>query len=131
MVEVLGTTHDQPQILQCLIDSGSSGCIILNEFTNGLTKSILNTEKWMTKGGQFETSASCEIQMKLLDFSSSRTVTWRFHVDKNSKSETENYDMIIGKDLMQNLGLDVKYSNLTLQWEQLEVPMRNYGELRK
>ena len=132
MVQLTNTTNNdkQPNLLRCLIDSGSSGCIILNEFTAGLPKQKTSDEKWMTKGGQFETKAICEVQMKLLDFSSSRTVKWKFHVDTKATSKQENYDMIIGKDLMQELGLDVKYSNLSLQWDQLEVPMREFGELR-
>ena len=47
-----------PLVLRALLDSGSTGCIILNEFTKGLSKKFDKTEKWMTKGGTFTTKGN-------------------------------------------------------------------------
>ena len=53
------TDEDERRILRCLIDSGSTGCIILNEFTAGLKKQKCNSAKWTTKGGVFSTDSEC------------------------------------------------------------------------
>jgi hypothetical protein len=38
--------------------------------------------------------------------------------------------MIIGRDLLFNLGIDIKFSSRTLKWEDTEIPMREFGALR-
>ena len=70
-----------PQVLRALLDSGSTGCIILNEFTQGLSKKVDKTEKWMTKGGTFTTKGKCRVPMVLVDFTRSTTVEYDCYVD--------------------------------------------------
>jgi hypothetical protein len=36
-----------------------------------------------------------------------------------------NYDMIIGRDLMTELGININFKNQTIKWMEAEVPMRN------
>ncbi len=124
------TDEDERRILRCLIDSGSTGCIILNEFTDGLKKQKCNSAKWTTKGGVFSTDSECVVPFYIADFSTQKLVTWTCHVDTTDKSVSSNYDMIIGKDLLNHLGIDIKFSSGTLKWEDTEVPMREFGELR-
>jgi hypothetical protein len=38
--------------------------------------------------------------------------------------------MIIGDDLMQELGIDLLYSKQLMVWEDNEVPMKNWGLLK-
>ena len=49
------------RILRALLDSGSTGCIILNEFKVGLSKKVDKTERWTTKGGTFTTKGKCRV----------------------------------------------------------------------
>ena len=49
-----------------------------------------------------------ELEFTLNEFSESRQVRWKFHVlPEDSKLP---YDMIIGRDLMRKLKMDVSYS---------------------
>ncbi len=130
MVEI-PTDHENkpPQILRALLDSGSTGCIILNEFTQGLPKTFDNAEKWTTKGGTFTTTGKCRVPMRLVDFTRSTTVEYDCYVDTTQKSSPNNYDLILGKDFQQEFGIDILNSQLTLKWNGIEVPMRNFGEL--
>lgn len=49
LVEIPIENSDEPsRILRGLLDSGSTGCILLNEFTKGLKKRFGTTERWMT-----------------------------------------------------------------------------------
>ena len=118
-----------PRVLRALLDSGSTGCIILNEFTLGLSKKFDKTEKWTTKGGTFTTKGKCRVPMVLTDFTRSTTVEYDCYVDPTQKSSPNNYDLILGKDFQQEFGIDILNSQLTLRWNGIEVPMRNYGEL--
>ena len=122
IVEIPASTDDEPpQILRGLLDSGSTGCILLNEFTKGLKKRFGETEQWMTKGGTFTTKAKCRVPMILPDFTRQTKVEFDCHVDPTQKSNNTNYDIILGKDFMQELGIDTLNSFLTLQWDGIYV----------
>jgi hypothetical protein len=124
-------TGENKRILRCLIDSGSSESIILDEFITGLPKQQTKVpQQWTTKGGTFSTSARCAVPFFIVDFSTQKRVIWNFHVDNSIKSTKSGYDMIIGRDLLTKLGIDIKFSSNTLKWEDTEIPMREFGELR-
>ena len=57
-------------------------------------------------------------------FSSSNIISNQFHVDKNEGESVISYDMIIGCDLMVNLGLLVDFNNLVIQWDGDAIPMK-------
>ena len=57
----------------------------------------------------------------LTDFSTQKRVTWTFHVDSSEKTSSSDYDMIIGRDLLSTLGIDIKFSSSTLKWEDTEM----------
>ena len=59
VVEVATPSRDDDKrILCCLMDSGSSESIILNDFTVGLKKQkSKQAQQWMTKGGVFSMDA--------------------------------------------------------------------------
>jgi hypothetical protein len=131
VVEVSIPEEKSPRLLRALFDSGSTGCIILNEFTKGLPKKrIREAEVWATKGGTFVTKGKCRVPMVLADFTRSTTVSFDCYVDPTQTSNDTNYDLILGKDFMQCFGIDILNSSLTLLWNGIEVPMREFGELR-
>jgi hypothetical protein len=51
-------------------------------------------------------------------------------VDESTDPKFAQYDMIIGDDLMQELGIDLLYSKPLMVWENYEVPMKNQGLLK-
>jgi hypothetical protein len=84
IVEVkYGNKLNQSRNLKALIDTGSSGCIILNEFTKGIHhKQSENSQQWMTKGGLFKTNGICSIiKFYLPEFSTQESIKWKFHID--------------------------------------------------
>ena len=56
-----------------------------------------------------------------------KKIDWTFHVDEST--EQPQYDMIIGDDILQELGIDLNYSTKTIVWEQTEVPMKDKGTM--
>ncbi|HEY9708671.1 MAG TPA: reverse transcriptase family protein, partial [Oculatellaceae cyanobacterium] len=121
---------DLPNIARCLLDTGSSGCILLNDFTHGYKASKVEVTRWMTKGGIYQTNKKCKVPFKLIEFDMQTTINWEFHIDETTKPEHSNYDMIIGRDLLGELGIDICFSTNTIQWRGVSVPMRDYGDLR-
>ena len=56
------------------------------------------------------------IEFALPEFDTQKIIKWNMHVDSSTKPSETKYDMIIGSDIMSAIGLDVKYSNHTIQW---------------
>ena len=48
-----------------------------------------------------------KIDFLLPEFSWTNIVTWKYHVDESTNGR---YDMILGRDLITTLGLDLKFS---------------------
>ena len=116
--------------LKALIDTGSSGCIILNDSTKGIDhKTIEDPQQWTTKGGLFETNGICPAKFYLPEFSTQECVKWNFHVDTTKRATKSRYDMIIGRDLLEQLPLDIKFSDKTMSWQGITIPMKLADEL--
>jgi len=110
-------------VLRGLVDSGCTGTIILNDFTARRRTWKDRTGQWTTKGGTFCTTKKAKIPLIFADFTRQKQIEWECHVDTQSKSKLENYDIILGKDIQQYMGLDILNSSLTLKWDGIEVPM--------
>ena len=85
----------------------------------------------MTKGGLFKTKGICSIRFYLPEFSTQECVKWKFHIDDSTQSVKSRYDMIIGRDLLEQLPLDIKFSDHTLSWQEVTIPMKNTDELTR
>jgi hypothetical protein len=48
-------------------------------------------------------------------------IEWNFHIFK----DLHNYDMIIGRDIMKDLGIDVRFSTSTIDWDGASIPLKD------
>ena len=62
---------------------------------------------WETQAGKFTTSKKVNVDFCIPKFSATNIVTWKCHVDDSTNGR---YDMILGRDLLTALGLDLKLS---------------------
>ena len=60
----------------------------------------------------------------LFELDDTKEIEWEFHVD-NATSKDSQYDMIIGMDLMRSIGLDIKCSSDTIEWQGRTTPFKN------
>jgi hypothetical protein len=51
-----------------------------------------------------------------------KQTSWRFHVDDRSISSS-TYDMIIGRDLLGELGIILNFNEHTVTWDRDTIPM--------
>ena len=58
------------------------------------------------------------------EFSSSKIISHRFHIDNNEGESGIGYGMIIGRNLMVQLGLSVYFKCQNLQWDGITVPIK-------
>jgi hypothetical protein len=50
--------------------------------------------------------------------------SWAFHVDDRSESSS-TYDMIIGRDLLGELGITMNFNDHTVPWDTDTIPMKD------
>jgi hypothetical protein len=65
----------------------------------------------------------------LPEFHQGKDIDWTMFVDE-SDSKLNTYDMIIGRDLLHELGIDLLFSTGEMKWDQATVPMRDPAHLR-
>ena len=83
--------------IRILLDSGSSGSIILEKFFHKLQMQNDTTTSWITNGGNFQTSKKCKTTFILNVYFTNKSIEWNLHVDstpshqniiETAKSET-------------------------------------------
>ena len=52
-------------------------------------------------------------------------IEWDFHVTKSMGA----YDMIIGRDMLEDLGIDIRFSDKTIEWDDHTVPFKNVAQM--
>jgi Aspartyl protease len=126
--EVVGKVHgtDTNGILRILLDTGASATVILKDSIQGLNGPVLEEQPtmWNTVGGQFVTNLQGEVQFTLPEFRLSKVIQWVCHEDPITLRKNAQYDMIIGADLLSELGVDINYSTHRIIWEGIEIPMK-------
>jgi hypothetical protein len=69
------------------------------------------------------TSKKVKSQFTIPELHDNRLIEWDVHVTKSLGA----YDMIIGQDLLEFLGIDVKFSDMTVEWENASMPFKEYN----
>ena len=70
-------------------------------------------------GGIFTTKRRALVEFKLQEFSNSRTIGAKVHVDDMTNPDNAQYDMIMGTDLLESLGIDLLFSKKLVTWDDL------------
>ena len=113
--------------LRVLLDSGCSDSIAMLKYGRK-NKKETGTKKFATGSGQLKTKYKADIKFTLPEFSNSKLITWNFHLTDN---EDLGYDLILGRDIMLKLGIDLSFEKKSLSWEGTEIPMRDYNKLKR
>ena len=93
---------------QILLDSGSSSEILMGKLTSKFKIYISSeTTTWETQAVKFTTSKKVNIYFCLPEYSATKIVSWKCHVDNKNNSR---YYIILGRDLLTALVLDLKFS---------------------
>ena len=68
---------------------------------------IVSPTSWITGTGAISIKRICNLKFKLDEFSTSKEIKWKFHVDETEMSKDSlGYDMSICLDLLFELGLN-------------------------
>ena len=114
--------------LRVLFDSGCEATLVNAEKVKGLPKMKSQPVSWTTKAGSFKTKERCQLRLKLPSFFENKEIEWNAYVDP-SEGSSSRYDLIIGRDLMLEAGIDIKFSEEKVVWESAEISMQHPGFL--
>ena len=89
--------------LKALLDSGATATLINSKFVKHLKRHKCKTTPWLTQNGTFTTGSKAKIEFLIPELNDQRLVSAYVH----NTPQDMSYDMIIGQDLMQQMGLDI------------------------
>ena len=112
----------RPILLKCLLDSGASSSLVHSKFVANLRLKNDATTKWLTSAGEFVTKKQVDAHYMLTEFHEARVIQSRLHVIEGPSSR---YDMILGRDVLKELGIDIKFSTETIEWDGVSIPMKS------
>ena len=117
---IIGVIADLParkyKFLRALVDSGASKSIIYADSLPTTARKRIEKDPegavtWETKGGTYQTTGVCKVTFQLTEFAPNRNYRHVFKVDHAPKAHKNAYDIILGRDLMRTLQLDLLFSS--------------------
>ena len=93
--------------LRVLFDSGCEASLITKQAVKWMPKEQGKAISWTTKAGSFTTTERCKVRLKFPSFFENREIEWNEYVDP-AGSGASRYDLIVGRDLMLELGCSRK-----------------------
>jgi hypothetical protein len=64
----------------------------------------------------------CKTHFALDELHPDRIIEWDLHVAPDLGA----YDMIIGRDMLTDLGIDVRFSTQSIEWDGAEMPLKSF-----
>ena len=83
--------------------------------------------EYMTGAGALACNKRIPLQVTFDEFGGATRINHEFDVDPNP--EGIGYDMIIGRDLLNKLGIDLRHSDKTIKWNDVLVPMKSFSDI--
>ena len=57
------------------------------------------------------------------------TIEYEFQVDETSDPNSQLYDVIIGSDLLWNMGVNILFKERQIQWNDDKIPLKTIGSV--
>ena len=113
--------------LSVLFDSGSSHSMIIERVVDKQQwKRMRNPVGFESCNGAFELQYKTDVILSFPELNAHRVITWQCYVDERDDNEL-GYDMIIGRDLMTSIGIQIDFQNKMLKWDGAELEMRDFS----
>lgn len=108
-------------MIKALLDSGASGTLLAKKYTSKLRIKTDKKTVWSTPAGEMKTASKTRVQFTIPELHDNRAIEWNVHVAE----KLGNYDMIIGRDILQDLGIDLSFSQKQIEWDESQIPFKD------
>ena len=106
--------------LKALFDSGASATLVNQAAVKNLKKTVTKRMLFSATAGNFSTHGKCQVKLKFPEINPTAKITKTVHITKT----LGNYDLIIGRDLLHKLGVDISFSSKTMTWNDVTIDMK-------
>ena len=105
-----------------LVDSGSSESILTKSKADKLpVKKTKQERQWSTAAGILTTNTKKATIFSFPELYADKLITQSLHV---VYLNIDRYDMIIGRDLIRSLGIDIQGFDMIIHWDNAAIPLR-------
>jgi hypothetical protein len=66
-------------------------------------------------------------ELQINEFYENKVIKWTLHVDETSGPH--RYDMIVGRDIMSQLGIILDFDGQTMTWDESTIKMKEFENL--
>ena len=125
MSHIQDTVFDQPPML-CLLDSGATGCwISKKKLPSTICTNKIPAITNQTLAGNFTANESITLKNVLLpEFHCTRRLDT---LEAKIFNQMCRYDMILGRNLMNDLGIVLNFELKSMEWDKAIVAMREHA----
>ena len=90
-----------------------------------------NSIKYETYGSSFKLSMTATAGFKIVEFESQKntTIRYEFQVDKTLDPNKQLYDLIIGNDLLWDMGVNILFKEIQIQWNKKKIIFKTIGSV--
>jgi hypothetical protein len=107
--------------IHILFDSGATSSFLSERYASKLRVKNTVPSVWKTGNGSIETCTKAKIQFVLPKLYNDRIIEHNFHL----LSTPTGYDMIIGTDLMSDLGIKLNFQDASVEWDDASIPFKH------
>jgi len=118
----MNTRHGKakPTMVKALLDSGASSSLIARRVVTKLRKHKTASQTWSTPAGSLTTNETVKSQFTLPELQDDQLIEWNLHVTEDLGAA----DMIIGRDLLEFLQIDILFSEMEVHWGSSVMPFK-------
>ena len=109
---------NEQQEIRILFDSGATSSFLNERFASKLRVKNTAISVWKTGKGSIETYRKTKIHFVLPELYNDRIIEHTFHL----LPTPTGYDMIVGTDLMSDLGIKLNFQDATVEWDEAAIP---------
>ncbi len=108
--------------IKASLDSGGSESLVTANYVRKLRiKDSQKKTTWSTPAGNLTTKKKVKARFTLPELQDSLLIEWDLHVTDNLGA----HDMIIGRDMLEFLKIDIKFSMQTVEWGAYSMPFKD------
>src|SRR5688500_8125094 len=101
---------------------GCEVALVHHSLVKRLKPKMENPSNWLTKAGSFKTTKTCKVKFTLPAFHEKRDISWKTYAIETDKLSSR-FDMIIGRDLLNELSINFLFSENWMEWDNATTPM--------
>ena len=119
--------NSKTRLVKAMVYSGASESILAKSNADKLpVKKTKQERQWSTAAGVLTTNTKTSTSFSFPELHANKLINQSLHV---VVLNIDRYDMIIGRDLIRSLGIDIHGTDMTIHWDNAAIPWRNIDSM--